>query len=126
MASENEYDKQIGLRIRGLRLKAGLKQEELAEMTESNRANIGNYETGKASPKYDQLTKLASALRTTTDYLLGTTENPNSLANVLESNNTVLNWFRDFAKNNNLDLNDPTIFDDLNSAFDFIKRMKPK
>lgn len=49
-------------------------QEDIAEFLNLSRATITNYESGKRSPDYDTLIKLAKKYNVTTDYLLGLTE----------------------------------------------------
>jgi len=61
----------LGTRIKDLRIQKRLKQAELAEIVGLNSyVQIGRYETGKAKPAADMLSKLAKALDTTTDYLV--------------------------------------------------------
>lgn len=58
-------------RLKELRIKKHMTQEELAKEIKSNRSNIANYENGKNFPSIDVLDKLASALNCSTDYLIG-------------------------------------------------------
>lgn len=61
-----------GIRIKELRTKQGLSQEQLAEKLDMNRVNISNYERGVITNiPGDVLVKLADILDTNTDYLLG-------------------------------------------------------
>lgn len=61
-----------GLRIKELRIKNGLSQDQLAEKLGMNRVNISHYERGKITNiPSDVLTKIADILNTHTDYLLG-------------------------------------------------------
>ena len=53
----------IGERIRGYRLAAGLSQGELAQLVGVTRAVVTAWESGKACPKLDKLYPLANALR---------------------------------------------------------------
>ena len=59
----------INLKI--ARIKKGLSQQELAKMLNCSSINISRYETGKIKPPIDVLCKLADALETTTDNILG-------------------------------------------------------
>ncbi|QOK28029.1 helix-turn-helix transcriptional regulator [Cytobacillus oceanisediminis] len=64
-----------GIRIKELRVKHGLSQDQLAEKLNMNRVNISNYERGVITNiPGDVLVKLADILHTNTDYLLGRTE----------------------------------------------------
>jgi transcriptional regulator with XRE-family HTH domain len=76
MISDKEHKKLIGLRLRGLREKAGLIQSEVAEATNSERASISNYEIGRAIPPSKVLKSLALLFHTTIDYILGKTDDP--------------------------------------------------
>jgi len=63
--------KTIGRRIKELREGAGFSQDALAEKLNMKRANIANYEAGRALPPADVLLKLADIFNVTTDFLLG-------------------------------------------------------
>lgn len=64
------------LRIRDRRSELGLSQEELALQIGSSQKQVSKYETGKNNPTSDVLDALADVLNTTSDYLLGRTDNP--------------------------------------------------
>ncbi|GIO09702.1 hypothetical protein J31TS6_57300 [Brevibacillus reuszeri] len=66
----------LGERIKDLRLKKNLKQDEIAEMLGMKRSNFSSYETGRTIPPSNILSELATILGTSTDYLLGKTSNP--------------------------------------------------
>jgi transcriptional regulator with XRE-family HTH domain len=76
MSSDKGQKKQIGLRLRSLREKAGLIQAEVADAIDSTRDSISNYETGRANPKPKDLTALSELFRTSIDYILGKTDDP--------------------------------------------------
>lgn len=63
-------------RLKELRTKRGLTQETLAEKLNTTKGTISNYENGHSSPDGTMLTMLADALNTTSDYLLGRTQDP--------------------------------------------------
>ncbi|WP_309119200.1 helix-turn-helix transcriptional regulator [Paenibacillus sp.] len=63
-----------GQRIKALRTKYGYTQDAMAERLGMNRANFSNYERDVATPPADTLSKIADLLHTTSDYLLGRTE----------------------------------------------------
>ena len=65
----------IGTRIAELRKSAGEKQEDLAEVLGCNRGSLANYETGKRTPDVETIIKIAQHYGTTTDYILGVTDN---------------------------------------------------
>ncbi len=61
------------LNIKDARKEKGLKQIELARLINVSIQTISGYETGYAQPPIDTLIKIADVLETTTDYLLGRT-----------------------------------------------------
>ncbi|MGG1481427.1 helix-turn-helix transcriptional regulator [Bacillus smithii] len=66
-----------GIRIKELRTKYGLSQDELAKKLNMKRENISHYERGKITNiPSDVLLKLADILKTNTDYLLGRSDDP--------------------------------------------------
>ena len=58
-----------GLRVRELRLRAGLKQEELAELIGTTKATISKIERSTGSPKIEWVEKLAPHLHVTVPQL---------------------------------------------------------
>jgi transcriptional regulator with XRE-family HTH domain len=72
---ENEVLKQLGQRIRNLRLKAGLSQEKLSFACNLDRTYIGSVERGERNISLINLTKISSALGIQTYELLITEEN---------------------------------------------------
>lgn len=66
----------IGKRIKELREKRGLYQEDFANTIGSKRSAISNYESGTAAPQPYMLAKIATALNTTVDYIVGRTNDP--------------------------------------------------
>lgn len=63
-------------RIKKRRKDLGLTQDQLAGLINSRKSTISNYETGYSSPSGEVLKDLATALKTSVDYLLGRTEDP--------------------------------------------------
>jgi len=66
----------IGARVRSLREHRDWSQEDLAGASELQRPHISLIENNERTPGADSLAKLARALQTSTDYLLGLTDNP--------------------------------------------------
>src|SRR5690625_4139965 len=64
-------------RLKFLRKKHKLSQEELAKKINTTKGTISNYENEHSTPSNEVLKDLANVLNTTTDYLLGRTDNPN-------------------------------------------------
>ena len=61
----------IGKRVRELRMKMGLSQQELGNAIGVTKVSVCGYESGTRIPNLEKLAKLADALHTSTDYLLG-------------------------------------------------------
>ena len=61
----------IGKRVKELRIKLGLSQQELGNAVGVTKVSICGYENGSRIPNLDNLVKLAHTLETTTDFLLG-------------------------------------------------------
>jgi transcriptional regulator with XRE-family HTH domain len=64
----------FGQRIRTLRVKKGLSQKVFAEMVGMRGATLSRYENDKRLYQCDTLIKIADALDTSIDYLLGRTD----------------------------------------------------
>ena len=62
-------------RIRNLREDHDLKQEDIARLLHCTQACYSNYETGKRDIPTEVLIQLAHFYRTSTDYILGLTDN---------------------------------------------------
>ena len=58
-------------KLKKLRKKNQLTQQELADKVGTNRVNVTKWETGRTEPTLDNVVKLANILETTTDELLG-------------------------------------------------------
>jgi DNA-binding NarL/FixJ family response regulator len=58
-------------RLKLLREKHGMSQNELATLLGLSRTSISNYEIGNAEPSLTILSKIATILNTSTDYLIG-------------------------------------------------------
>lgn len=67
----------IGKRLRERREKAGLTQGQLEEYGVIKKSYLSNFETGTNQPKvWPLLAKLAERYKTSTDYILGLTDDP--------------------------------------------------
>jgi len=58
-------------KLKYLREKKGLTQEELAQDLETTKSTLGHYEQDYQEPKIEMLEKIAAYFEVTTDYLLG-------------------------------------------------------
>lgn len=63
--------KEFGDRLQGLLQDQGVTQKELAIRIGTTEATISRYVSGDREPKADVLANIATALHTTSDYLLG-------------------------------------------------------
>ncbi|MCK9268435.1 MAG: helix-turn-helix domain-containing protein [Alkaliphilus sp.] len=64
----------LGEKIQYLRIERGLKQKEMAQILQINRATLSNWETGRANPDPEMLAKLAEFFNVTTDFMLSRKE----------------------------------------------------
>ena len=67
-------------RLRMAREFRKLNQSELASRAGLQASAVSHFETGSRKPSFDNLRRLADALRVTTDYLLGRTDEIEGLA----------------------------------------------
>jgi len=91
----------IGERIKKMREERGYIQARLAEEAEVTPAAISQIESGERIPSTPILRKIASVLKVSTDYLLGTT-NKTELEDLLQ-NEKVQKFFRGFQDLNSKD-----------------------
>lgn len=63
--------KAFGQRLFNLLQKQGITQKELADKINTTEATLSRYVSGDREPKADMLANIATALHTTSDYLLG-------------------------------------------------------
>lgn len=68
-----------GRRIKDRRKALGLNQGDLADAIAVTQAAVSRYESGENNPTADVLIELAQVLKTSTDWLLGRTNNPDQL-----------------------------------------------
>ena len=61
----------IGKRIKDMRIKMGLSQQELGDLLGVTKVSICGYENGTRTPSLETFNILAKVFNTTTDYLLG-------------------------------------------------------
>lgn len=63
--------KEFGQRLLSLLKKQGMTQKELADRVNTTEATLSRYISGDREPKADMLANIATALYTTSDFLLG-------------------------------------------------------
>jgi transcriptional regulator with XRE-family HTH domain len=74
----------LGERIRSVRESRGIKQEELAHLIGKHQKQIWEYEANRVQPAAAVVAQIAKELETTTDYLLGLTDDPNRIPQTSE------------------------------------------
>lgn len=67
----------FGTRLRFLRKQKKMTQAKLAKYLSLGESTISFYESGKRTPDFDLLRKIAAYFNVSTDYLLGITDFPN-------------------------------------------------
>ena len=68
--ADGEFYRHVGTQVRRLRMKAGLKQDDLATRVDMSRASIANVEAGKQAVPLHQFAAIAEALGTDVGSLL--------------------------------------------------------
>lgn len=77
-------------RLKKLRLEHNLTQEQLAQRVNTTKANISMIESGKRNLTASSLQIFADFFNVSTDYLLGISDNPNSIIiKVADANGTI-------------------------------------
>ena len=79
-------------RLRIIRERRDLTQAELAARADLQPSAISHFEAGTRKPSFENLRRLAVALESTTDYLLGRSNDPHSIGNTVDA------AFRDFSR----------------------------
>ncbi|WP_077616815.1 helix-turn-helix domain-containing protein [Caenibacillus caldisaponilyticus] len=70
-----------GERLKILRMRKKLSQQDVADRLNINRSTYARYELGQTQPDFETLEKLADFFDVSTDYILGRTDNPNPPGN---------------------------------------------
>ena len=76
MALSTTMSKIFSERLRTARELRKLSQAELAQASDLQPSAISHFETGGRSPSFDNLKRLADALKVTTDFLIGRSDEP--------------------------------------------------
>lgn len=71
-------------RLREARKLRELNQAQLAQLSGLLTSAVSHFETGARKPSFDNLKRLADALKVTTDYLLGRVDDPAGLSGAEE------------------------------------------
>ncbi len=81
---KNELYKEIGIRIKDSRKKAGYTQEQLAELMDVTPQMISNAENGTKGIRPENIIKFSNALNISCDYILTGKANSIDLNNIAE------------------------------------------
>lgn len=79
----------IATKIKELRKKAGMTQSELAAKLGISPSAVGMYEQGRREPDSETMLKLCSVFDTTSDFLLGKSDNPKRHAISMEVSDVI-------------------------------------
>ncbi len=115
----------LGKRVKNLLESKNITQKELAEKCQTTEATISRNLNGIHAPKAEIIEKIASVLGVTTDYLLGITNNPNTVKlNVADADGTTMQLeYELLNKMNGFTIQD---FQKVNEYIDFLKMQKEK
>ena len=93
----------FGARLKEARIRAHLTQPQLAEkLGLANYQSVSQYERRESAPKIEMVRKMAEALSTSTQYLLGGTDDPNDYVDITKSTSlgTALKLIHEMDKEN--------------------------
>lgn len=100
-------------RLKVARKSKKLTQEQLALQVQTTKGTISNYENGYSTPSNEMLVLLAKTLNTSTDYLLGNTEDPTPLTETekneaafqaFANDPSLQKWYKELPKSREEDL----------------------
>ena len=107
-------------RIKELRNQKRIKQTELAKILSVAPSTLSYWERGEYEPSNETIIKLASFFETTTDYLLGNTDDPSLPGNKKYNKNDKLNKNQIKLLNEVKDFNE----EKLQSVIDYVRFVK--
>lgn len=83
--ARNDFRLQFGERVKNRRKQLDMTQEELTQILGyAHKTSISKIEKGKNEVPQSQVIKLADALRTTVEYLMGVTKSPDRVVTVVK------------------------------------------
>lgn len=100
-------------RLKIARKSKKLTQEQLALKVQTTKGTISNYENGYSTPSNEMLVLLAKTLNTTTDYLLGNTDDPTPISEIdkdeaefqaFANDPSLQKWYKELPKSREEDL----------------------
>ncbi|MEO1815296.1 MAG: helix-turn-helix transcriptional regulator [Acetobacterium sp.] len=93
----------FGDRLKSIRLKNDMTQEEIGNLLNKSKNNISQYETGKREPDLETLKIISNYFKVSLDYLLGNTDDPIPVRDVdqdLYAEHNYTKELEDFLKDN--------------------------
>ena len=98
-------------RLKIARKSKNLTQEQLALKVQTTKGTISNYENGYSTPSNEMLVLLAKTLNTTTDYLLGNSDDPflenekdEAAFQAFANDPSLQKWYKELPKSREEDL----------------------
>lgn len=85
----------IAERLSALRLHSGLSQEKVAQDLHMTRSAFSSYETGRRLPPVEALAPLAQYFHTTTDYILGISDERNPIPKLDERGRALVRLYQE-------------------------------
>jgi len=106
-------------RLKEVRDRKGLTQEDIANAIKSQKSTISMYEKGNRRPSHDMIIKIAEYLNVSADYLMGLTDNPDEKLNNTSIDFHQLNrYLRDFLSDSEISQADKdAIFKEMNKLY---------
>lgn len=86
----------FSIRLKGLRNKANLSQQELSKIIGISKSSINMYERGEREPGLETVGKLAEYFDVRTDYLLGKTDDTRSPKEAKKYNKLIIQELEDY------------------------------
>lgn len=98
----------LGKRMKSLRERRNLKQNQVAEKLGVSPYQLSRYESGKTKPDPDMIASIANYYEVTTDYLLGQSENPRMTEDeefqAFANDPSLGRWYRELPESDEEDL----------------------
>jgi transcriptional regulator with XRE-family HTH domain len=86
MKREISLEEILSRRLKEVRNQRGLTQERLGKLAGINTTTIAHFETGSRLPSVSNLKSIAKSLATSSDYLIGLSDQLNTLADCIMNN----------------------------------------
>jgi len=113
-------------RLKALRLKKGLTQEQLAHALDIPETSVRRWESVGTPPKRERLEKLADFFGVSVDYLLGREQNPKKVTyeDLDDDEKEIIEQLREVANEYGVGLTDPAFLKAFEAAIELAKRIR--